>query len=184
MLEATHISTELPSSTLSNTTTKEELLTRAKIAIDAGEASLHDAAEALVLAVDDHKATQREIAEAIGRSASWVNRLLKWRRSGYKDCSPFGPTTKAGRVSHAQQRPKRSNANKASTKHAADGGAPDANREATKPQKANSGPTHTTVDSSLAGFKSAVDYWFAKMNVEAKREAVAYAVSKVEEKVS
>jgi cytoskeletal protein RodZ len=58
--------------------------------------------------VEDFKATQREIAEAVGRSPSWVNRLLKWHRSGYKQYSPFGPTTKAGRVSHAQQRAKAS----------------------------------------------------------------------------
>jgi hypothetical protein len=87
-----------------NTTTKAELLKRAKAAIEAGEQSLQEAAEALGLAEEDHSATQREMAEAIGMSASWVNRLLKWRRSGYKDHSPFGPTTKRGRVEHAQQR--------------------------------------------------------------------------------
>jgi hypothetical protein len=69
--------------TASNTTTKAELLKRAKAAIEAGEQSLHDAAEALGLAEEDHSATQREMAEAVGKSASWVNKLLKWRRSGY-----------------------------------------------------------------------------------------------------
>jgi hypothetical protein len=43
-------------------------------------------------------AIQREIARAIRGSASWVNRLLKWRRSGYKQSSPFGPTTRPGRA--------------------------------------------------------------------------------------
>jgi hypothetical protein len=76
-----------------NTTTKAELLKRAKAAIEAGEQSLEEAAEALGLAEEDHSATQREMAEAVGMSASWVNKLLKWRRSGYKDHSPFGPTT-------------------------------------------------------------------------------------------
>ena len=89
-------------------TTKAELLSRAKAAIEAGERSLRNAAEALALAQKDFNATQREMAEAVGRSASWVNRLLKWRRTGYKDYSPFGPTTKAGRVAHAQQRTKAS----------------------------------------------------------------------------
>lgn len=89
-----------------NTTTKAELLGRAKAAIEAGEQSLNDAAEALGLAQQDHSATQREMAEAVGKSASWVNKLLKWRRSGYKDHSPFGPTTKRERVEHAQQRAK------------------------------------------------------------------------------
>ena len=88
--------------------TKAELLSRAKAAIEAGESFLRDAAEALALAQKAFNASQREIAEAIGRSASWVNRLLKWRRSGYKEYSPFGPTTKAGRVAHAQQQAKAS----------------------------------------------------------------------------
>jgi hypothetical protein len=91
-----------------NTTTKTDLLRRAKDAIDAGAQCLQEAAEALALAHENFKATQREIAEAIGRSASWVNRLLKWRQSGYKERSPFGPTTTAGRVSHAKQRTRKS----------------------------------------------------------------------------
>src|SRR6516165_7441092 len=99
-------------SSAANTTTKAELLNRAKAAIEAGEQSLHDAAEALGLAKEDHSATQREMAEAIGKSASWVNKLLKWRRSGYKDHSPFGPTTKRGSVEHAQQRAKPSKVRK------------------------------------------------------------------------
>jgi hypothetical protein len=89
--------------TVTNGTMKAELLSRAKAAIEAG-GSPRDAAEALALAQKDFNATQREIGEAVGRSASWVNRLLKWRRSGYEECSPFGPTTRAGRVAHARQR--------------------------------------------------------------------------------
>ena len=92
--------------TVMSRTTKAELLSRAKAAIEAGESSVRDAAEALALAQNEFNATQREMAEAVGRSASWVNRLLKWRRSGYMEYSPFGPTTKAGRVAHAQQRTK------------------------------------------------------------------------------
>ena len=94
--------------TVTKGSTKAELLSRAKAAIEAGESFLRDAAEALALAQKAFNASQREIAEAIGRSASWVNRLLKWRRSGYKEYSPFGPTTKAGRVAHAQQQAKAS----------------------------------------------------------------------------
>ena len=98
------MSLEITSPTIAvNTTTKAELLRRANSAIEAGERSLHDAAEALGIADEDHSATQREMAEAVGKSASWVNKLLKWRRSGYTDHSPFGPTTKQGRVEHAQQ---------------------------------------------------------------------------------
>jgi hypothetical protein len=91
-----------------NTTTKADLLSRAKAAIDAGEQSMHDAAELLAIAQEEHGATQREIAEVVGKSVAWVNALLQWRRSGYKDGSPFGPTTKAGRVQHAEQRAKAS----------------------------------------------------------------------------
>ena len=51
-----------------NTITKDELLSRAKAAIDAGDQSLHVAAEALALAQDDFRnATQREIASAVGK---------------------------------------------------------------------------------------------------------------------
>jgi hypothetical protein len=81
--------------------TKTEVLCRAKAVFEAG-GSLRDVSEWLAFAQDNLHATQREIAEAIGKSASWVNRLLKWRRSGCKECSPFGPTTRAGRVAHAQ----------------------------------------------------------------------------------
>jgi hypothetical protein len=103
-----HAAEELMPSTATNKTTKAELLGRAKLAIEAGEKSLHEAAELIGLAQEEHKATQREIAAAVGMSPAWVNRLLKWRRSGYKEYSPFGPTTKAGRVAHAQQRAKAS----------------------------------------------------------------------------
>jgi hypothetical protein len=79
-----------------NTTTKADLFSRAKDAIEAGDQSLHDAADALVIAQEDFKASQREIAEAVGKSAAWVNRLLRWRREGCPG-SPFGPGSRAGR---------------------------------------------------------------------------------------
>jgi hypothetical protein len=91
--------------------TKEELLSQAKTLIAAGERSLHagmqclhDAAEALAIAKEEFHATQREIAQFVGKSPAWVNALLKWRLRGYKGKSPFGPTTKQGRVQHAEQR--------------------------------------------------------------------------------
>jgi hypothetical protein len=79
-----------------NTTTKADLFSRAKNAIEAGEQSLHEAAEALALAQDDFRASQREIADFAGKSVAWVNRLLQWRRQGFVD-TPFGPGSKAGR---------------------------------------------------------------------------------------
>jgi hypothetical protein len=78
-------------------TTKAEVLNCAKAAVGS-RARLRDIAERLACAHIDFHASQREIGRAIGRSASWVNRLLKWRQSGYEQCSPFGPTTRAGRT--------------------------------------------------------------------------------------
>jgi hypothetical protein len=79
--------------------TKTEALSRAKAAVETG-ASLRDTAKRLACEQQDFHASQREIGRAIGRSASWVNRLLKWRQSGYKQRSPFGPTTRADRNAH------------------------------------------------------------------------------------
>jgi hypothetical protein len=82
--------------------TVAELLSRAKHAIDSGEASLHAAAEDIA-AAREQGATQRQIAKAVGKSAAWVNRLLRWRESGYQDGTAFGPQAKASRQ-RAQQR--------------------------------------------------------------------------------
>jgi hypothetical protein len=67
-----------------------ELLSRAKQAIESGETSLRAAADDIA-AAEEQGATQRQIAEAVGKSAAWVNRLLKWRESGYQDDTAFGP---------------------------------------------------------------------------------------------
>ena len=168
-----HISNQ-PSKSLvaANATTKDELLRCAKNAIEAGKGSLHDAAEALAAADDFYSATQREMAEAVGMSAAWVNKLLKWHRSGYKDHSPFGPTTKSGRVEHAQHRAKVCRKRKAPAGDTATPGPKDRHAE-------------TLIDTSsasdetlLAQFKIAVDNWVSKMSDEAKREAVSYVVEK------
>jgi hypothetical protein len=58
--------------------TVTELLSRAKLAIESGDSSMRAAAEDIVTA-QELGATQRQIAEAVGKSAAWVNRLLKWR---------------------------------------------------------------------------------------------------------
>jgi hypothetical protein len=79
-----------------NTTTKTELLSRAKAAIESGERAMHQAAEALALAQQDFNATQREIARAVGKSVAWVNRLLQWQRGGCPG-TPFGPGSKDSR---------------------------------------------------------------------------------------
>jgi hypothetical protein len=157
-----------------NTTTKADLFNRAKDAIEAGDQSLHDAAEALALAQEDFKASQREIAEAVAKSPAWVNRLLQWRREGCVG-SPFGPGSKAGRqrrkgVQSTEQRaPRRIDAAnaRASTE-----------KYRTTQVEREAEPNTTMVNSPLDGFKSAVDLWFPKMDHSATREAVAYVIAR------
>jgi hypothetical protein len=60
--------------------TVTELLGRAKDAIESGETSLHSAAEDIA-AAQEQGATQRQIAEAVGKSAAWVIQTLPSRRS-------------------------------------------------------------------------------------------------------
>ncbi len=67
---------------------RKELLTKARDAIELGEEAFE--------AAQKKGASQRQIAEVLGKSAAWVNALLKWRRSGCKD-TPFGPQSKASR---------------------------------------------------------------------------------------
>lgn len=70
----------------SETLTTGELISRAKHHIGTGEASrrtsFRAAAEDIARACDQG-ATQREVAKGVGKSATWVNRLLKWREGGY-----------------------------------------------------------------------------------------------------
>jgi hypothetical protein len=87
-----------------NTPTEDELLRSAKSAADAGLQSIRDAADALGTAQELHNTSQADMARAVGKSEAWVSMLLRWRLSGYKEESPFGPTTKAGRLKHAKER--------------------------------------------------------------------------------
>jgi hypothetical protein len=64
----------------------DDLLNRAKLSIEAG---VHEAAEDIA-AASEQGATQRKIAEAVGKSAAWVNGLLKWRLAGYRSPSLIG----------------------------------------------------------------------------------------------
>jgi hypothetical protein len=158
-----------------NATNKADLLRRAKDAIEVGDQSLHEAAEALALAQQDFKASQREIADAVGKSVAWVNRLLKWQKQGCVG-TPFGPGSKAGRerrkgVQSTEQRASR----KVDADHA-EASSENAKREIE--------PKSSTVKSPLAGFKTAVDYWFPKMDPRAMREAINYAVTKSQAKTS
>lgn len=92
-----------------------DLLNRAKVCIEAGENNLHQPAENIA-AASEQGATQRKIAEVVGKSAAWVNGLLKWRLAGYP-ATAFGPqAAKASRAradhvqSTEQQKPKQAQA--------------------------------------------------------------------------
>jgi hypothetical protein len=173
MFEQAHIADELPSSTRSNATTKAELLSRAKVAIEDGERSLRDAAEALALAQKDFDATQREIAAAVGKSVAWVNRLLQWQKEGCPG-TPFGPGSKASR---AQRKRVQATEQEACREARTDDGQ-------TTVEKPKAEAETSTATSPLAKFKSAVDDLFPKMDYSAKCEAISYALSKGKVRVS
>jgi hypothetical protein len=113
--------------------TVTELLNRAKQAIESGETSLHAAAEDIA-AAQEQGATQRQIAEAVGKSAAWVNRLLKWRQSGYRDDTAFGPQAKASR--QRAQRVQATEQKPATTSEQAQAAAARARAEAAKAEAA------------------------------------------------
>ena len=93
----------LVAATVTNWTTKAEVLSYARAAKEAGE-NPRNVIELLAIAENDFHATQRESGKAVGHCAGTISRMLKWRRSGYKGRSPFGPTTRAERA--AQRRTK------------------------------------------------------------------------------
>lgn len=175
MFEQTHIADELSSSTRSNATTKAELLSRAKVAIEDGERSLRDAAEALALAQKDFDATQREIAAAVGKSVAWVNRLLQWQKEGCPG-TPFGPGSKDSR---ARRKRVQATEQEASRKAHTDDGEAGVEKRETEAEIETS-----TATSPLAKFKAAVDDLFPKMDYSAKCEAISYALSKGKVRVS
>lgn len=74
----------------------DELLSRARQSILTGFDTLMTAIEDMAEA-QEQGASQRQIAKAVGMSPAWVNQMLRWRRGGYKDGTPFGPQSKAGR---------------------------------------------------------------------------------------
>jgi hypothetical protein len=163
-----------------NTPTKADLLSRAKVAIEAGDQSMRAAAEALSIAQELHGASQAEMARAVGKSEAWISRLLQWRREDYEAESPFGPTTKAARLKHAKDRatsgaskprkprkPKATVAADDSTAAAGDTGVK------TSPSKDAKASAH-----ALAEFKYAVDAYVPKMDDAAKQEATAFFLKK------
>lgn len=90
----------------------------AKKAIASGENDLRRAAQHIAEA---HKqgAPQRQIAAAIGKSVSTVNRYINWHNSGYLDETPFGPESKAKRQRARVRATERANSKKRSHGEAA-----------------------------------------------------------------
>jgi hypothetical protein len=120
--------------------TIEELLSRGKQAIETGEKSMRAAAEDIA-AAQAQGATQRQIASAVGKSAAWVNQLLRWRESGYHDQTPFGPQAKASRQrarvqATEQKEPKPATTSEQAEAAAARARAETAEAEATKAKRA------------------------------------------------
>ncbi len=85
------------------TTTNDELVKRIRAAIASSRDAMRDAANDLQT-LQCQGMTQREIAAAVGKSVGWVNGMVSWRIGGCKGDSPFGPTTKRGRIQHAEQK--------------------------------------------------------------------------------
>jgi len=69
--------------------TADEAIASAAEVIKTSDRTLRLAADYLAFA-EEKGATQRKMAEGIGKSAAWVNRLLQWRRDGYSENTPFG----------------------------------------------------------------------------------------------
>jgi hypothetical protein len=162
MLDFTQTAEATAPSVAVNSTTKAQLLSRAKAAIETSEQSLHDAAEALGIAQEDHSASQREMAEAVGRSASWVNALLKWRRSGYKDSSPFDrPRTRS-----AAKQPR-----KAKTTSAEAGAGAETSTSADAETSTSRTPSPAEAKSNLM---YAIKHWWPLMDNAGKVEATAF----------
>ena len=178
---------------LTNTTTKAELLSRAKAAIDGHEHLLHDArasleeaAELVALAQKEYCALQKEIAQAVGKSEAWVSRLLQWHREGCPGDSPFGPSTKEGRLKHAKDRvvsgaskprkPRQPKATAAADNSAAAADNTDAETSTSNDAKASA--------HALAEFKYAVDTYIPKMDDAARQKATDYLLEKTGAAVS
>jgi hypothetical protein len=70
-------------------------LNSAKLSIEAGKR--REAANYMYNAHDLYYATQQEIAAALGKSQGWVSCMIRWRREGFKDDTPFGPASKDAR---------------------------------------------------------------------------------------
>jgi hypothetical protein len=70
--------------------------------IKVSDRNLRLAAEYLAFAETDGK-TQRQMAEGVGKSPAWVNGLLRWRRDGFQEDTPFGAQSQERDERHDEQ---------------------------------------------------------------------------------
>jgi hypothetical protein len=148
-----------------------DLLGRAKSSIDAGENYLHQAAEDIAAATEQG-ATQRKIAETVGKSAAWVNQLLRWRQAGYQDTA-FGPQSKVkrDRVQATEQKTRRKPAtdNEQARAQTARARADKAKADAAKAKadaakaKADAAKANADARKADANARKARDEWFTGM---------------------
>src|SRR5262249_6401371 len=139
-------------------------------------------------------ASQTEMARSIGKSEAWVSRLLKWHRSGDKDESPFGPTTKAGRLAHAKDRAasgaakprnlRKANAELQTNRDDAESSA--AQRKAWYAEKEAAVETASSNDSAVSPAEArenliqAIDRWWLLMDEDGRHDMIHYFNDKAE----
>jgi len=101
------VSTSTPSTCDIRPGSEADLLAIAKEKADAGDRAgvehYRAAADALVTSWKTHKTPQRKMADALGKSQSWVAQLLQWHREGYPAGGPF---LRANVISRTNQRAK------------------------------------------------------------------------------
>lgn len=129
------------------------------------------------------------MAQAIGKSDAWVSLLLEWRRSDYKDESPFGPTTKAGRLKHAKDRAasgasKPRKPRKASTQAQARADDAEVSEQEAEPENSTSTDAQTRTCRKISpaeakeNLRYAIDHWWPYMDNAGKDEVTDYFLKK------
>ena len=75
----------------------ESWIRKVVCALHSGRADYELAAKIIIAAMADYRLNQKAVADHIGRSESWVSRLLQWHRAGCPDETVFGPEIAARR---------------------------------------------------------------------------------------
>ena len=78
-------------------TSKVDLFVQARATVISTDSTLREIANTLAVLQERFSASQREIATELGKSRAWVCRMLKWRREGFTEDTPFGAAVKVAR---------------------------------------------------------------------------------------